>query len=98
MTTLLLPETYVYRYNIFKNLRESACEMIRLKVKELAAAQGLSQGLLARKANMDVKTLKRIYRDPTAEISSFTLDKLAKALNVDASELVESIPDESPSR
>ena len=68
--------------------------MIRLKVKEFAEAQGLSQGLLARKANMDVKTLKRIYRDPTAEISSFTLDKLAKALNVDASELVESIPDE----
>ena len=94
MALLLLPETYVYRYNICKNLRESTCEMIRLKVKELATAQGLSQGLLARKANMDVKTLKRIYRDPTAEISSFTLDKLAKALNVDASELVESIPDE----
>jgi transcriptional regulator with XRE-family HTH domain len=98
MTSLLLPETYVSRYNIFKNLRESMCEMIRLKVKELAETQGLSQGLLARKANMDVKTLKRIYRDPTAEISSFTLDKLAKALNVDASELVESIPDESPFR
>ena len=94
MATILLPETYVCHYNICKNLKESVCVMIRLKVKELAAAQGLSQGLLARKANMDVKTLKRIYRDPTAEISSFTLDKLAKALNVDASELVESIPDE----
>jgi DNA-binding Xre family transcriptional regulator len=66
--------------------------MIRLKVKEVAAQKGIGQGALARKANMDVKTLKRIYRDPFAEISTFTLDKLATALDVDASELLESVP------
>ena len=69
--------------------------MIRLKVQEIAARQGISQGKLARMADMDVKTLKRIYRNPTAEVSSFTLDKLAKALGVDASELIESILDDS---
>lgn len=68
--------------------------MIRLKVKEVAAQRGIGQGALARKANMDVKTLKRIYRNPTAEISTVTLDKLAKALEVDASVLIESVPDE----
>lgn len=66
--------------------------MIRLKVKEVAAHQKIGQGALARKANMDVKTLKRIYRDPYAEISTFTLDKLATALQVDVSLLVESEP------
>ncbi len=68
--------------------------MIRLKVKEIATQQGISQGRLARMADMDVKTLKRIYRNPYAEVSSFTLDKLAQALGVDASELIESVPDE----
>lgn len=67
--------------------------MIRLKVKEIAAEKGIGQGKLARLADMDVKTVKRIYRDPTSEISTGTLDKLAKALEVDASELIESVPD-----
>lgn len=66
--------------------------MIRLKVKEVAAQKKISQGKLARLADMDTKTLKRIYRDPTAEINMSTLDKLAIALNVDASLLIESDP------
>lgn len=68
--------------------------MIRLKVKELAKAQGIGQGKLARLADTDVKTVKRIYRNPYAEISTFTLDKFAKALGVDASKLIESVPDD----
>jgi DNA-binding Xre family transcriptional regulator len=67
--------------------------MIRLKVKEVAQVKGVGQGKLARLADMDVKTVKRVYRDPYAEISTFTLDKFAKALGVDASELIESVPD-----
>ena len=66
--------------------------MIRLKVKEIATLRKLGQGKLARLADMDVKTLKRIYRDPMADISMATLDKLAVALNVDASLLIESEP------
>lgn len=68
--------------------------MIRIKVQEVAQAKGIGQGKLARMADMDTKTLKRIYRDPYADISIYTLDKLAKALQVDASELIESVPDE----
>lgn len=66
--------------------------MIRLKVKEIASLKKFGQGKLARLADMDVKTLKRIYRDPMADISMATLDKLAVALNVDASLLIESEP------
>ncbi|QBD79883.1 XRE family transcriptional regulator [Ktedonosporobacter rubrisoli] len=68
--------------------------MIRLKVKEVATAKGFGQGKLMRRADIDVKTLQRIYRNPYAEISTFTLDKLALALNVDVRELIESVPDD----
>lgn len=70
--------------------------MVRLrieKIKEYASQQGLSQNALARRADMDVKTIQRLYKDPTAEFSSITLGKLAKALGVSSSELIEDIED-----
>ena len=68
--------------------------MIRLRIKEIAKAKGFSQGELSRRANIDENTLKRIYRNPLAIITTETLDKLAKALGVSATELIASIPDE----
>ncbi|EFH86612.1 helix-turn-helix domain-containing protein [Ktedonobacter racemifer] len=68
--------------------------MIRLKVKEVAAEKGIGQGKLARLADMDIKTVRRIYQKPTLPVSTETLDKIAKVLQVDASTLLESIPDE----
>ncbi len=68
--------------------------MIRLRVKEVAQEKGFSQGRLSRVANIDENTLKRIYRDPYAIITTETLDKLAKALGVPASELIEDVPGE----
>jgi len=66
--------------------------MIRLKVKELAQEQGLSQRKLAKMANIDIKNIQKIFRYPTTKIvTTETLDKLAKALHVDASELIESV-------
>ena len=65
--------------------------MIRIKVQQIAIEKGIGQGKLARMADMDRKTLKRIYKDPFADISIYTLDKLATALGVNASEL--SVPD-----
>ena len=67
--------------------------MIRLRIKEIAREKGFSQGELSRRANIDENTLKRIYRNPLAIITTETLDKLSKALGVSASELIESIPD-----
>jgi transcriptional regulator with XRE-family HTH domain len=68
--------------------------MIRLKVKEIAESQGISQSKLGRMADIDAKTIRRIYKRPTTSVTIILLDRLAKALKVDASELVESIPDE----
>jgi DNA-binding Xre family transcriptional regulator len=49
---------------------------------------------LSHRANIDENSLKRIYLNPTAVITIETLDKLAKALGVNTSELIESVPDE----
>lgn len=66
--------------------------MIRLRIQEIARVKGISQGKLSRKADIDVKTLRRIFRNPTEIVTTDTLDKLAIALNVDASLLIESDP------
>ena len=68
--------------------------MIRLRVKEVAQEKGFSQGRLSRVANIDENTLKRIYRDPYAIITTETLDKLARALGAPSSALIEDVPDE----
>ena len=67
--------------------------MIRLKVKELAEQQGLNMAQLARKADIDQRTLRRVYRDPTQEISTLVLGKLATALNVSPGDLLEVVDD-----
>jgi DNA-binding Xre family transcriptional regulator len=65
--------------------------MLRLRVKEIAQQQGLGQGKLARMADMDIKTLARIYKNPYAEVSSVTLEKLARALSVSVADLIEEV-------
>ena len=65
--------------------------MLRLRVKEIAQQQGLGQGKLARMADIDIKTLARIYKNPYAEVSSVTLDKLAHALSVSVADLIEEV-------
>ena len=64
------------------------------KIREYMEAKQLSQNALARRADMDVKTLQRMFRDPTAEFSSLTLGKLAGALDVPSSELIEDITEQ----
>lgn len=66
--------------------------MIRLRVKEVAQAKGLSQSKLGRLADVDVRTMRRIYREPTAPVTTTILDRIATALNVDVSLLLESDP------
>jgi DNA-binding Xre family transcriptional regulator len=66
---------------------------IRLRVKEVAREKGISQGKLSRSSDVDIKTMQKIYRHPTSIVTTETLDKIAKVLGVDASELIESVPD-----
>jgi transcriptional regulator with XRE-family HTH domain len=68
--------------------------MLRLRVKEVAKEKGFSQGRLARAADMATNTLRAIYRDPYREVSTITINKLAKALSVPVTELIEDVSEE----
>ncbi|QBD81102.1 XRE family transcriptional regulator [Ktedonosporobacter rubrisoli] len=70
--------------------------MISLKVQEIAKSKGISQRQLSLRSGVDIRTVQRIFRNPTKIVHTDTLDKFAKVLGVDASELIESIPDEEP--
>ena len=74
--------------------RQSRRRMIRLRVKEVATQRGINMAQLSRKANIDPRTLRRIYHYPTATVSTDTLNKLAAALGVSPTELIENVPDE----
>ena len=77
----------------FEKKRENS--MVRLRVKEIAEKKGFNMSSLARRADIAFTTVKKIFRDPYAEVSTYTLDKLARALEVDVRELIESVPDEN---
>jgi DNA-binding Xre family transcriptional regulator len=67
--------------------------MIRLKIKEVAQQKGYSMSRLSRESNMAYKTIQTIWRDPYHEVTTTTLNKLARTLGVDPSELIEYLPE-----
>lgn len=72
--------------------------MIYIRLKEIAQEKGFSQGKLSRASDVDDNTIKRIYKNPTAIVTTETLSKLARALKVSVHELIVEIPDEKQER
>lgn len=68
--------------------------MIRLKIKEVAQQKGMSMSRLSRESNMAYKTVQTIWRNPDHEVTTTTLNKLARTLAVHPCELIEYILDE----
>jgi DNA-binding Xre family transcriptional regulator len=66
--------------------------MIRLKIKEIAESKGINQGQLSRLADVGYSTIRRIFDDPYYSVNFTTLERIAKALNVSATELLEEVP------
>lgn len=67
--------------------------MVRLKVREIAETKGISMSRLSRLADVHYKTIQHIWRDPYSGINTKTLEKIAKALDVATSELIEDVAD-----
>ena len=68
--------------------------MLRLKIKEIAESKGINQGKLSRLADVGYSTIRRIFDDPHYSINFSTLERIAKALGVPATELIEDVPDD----
>jgi len=65
--------------------------MFRLKVKEFAEQQGISQRQLCLRSSVDITTIRSIFRNPHTAVSVEALTRLARVFDVDVSELIESV-------
>ena len=66
---------------------------VRLRVKEVAKAKGLSMTRLHTKSEVAYNTVRKIFRNPYADITISTLARLAQALGVSTAELLEDVPE-----
>ncbi len=66
--------------------------MLKWHVKELIEARSMSMGKLSHKANLSYETVKEICRNPFHVGKVSTWNKLAKALEVDLSEVLREAP------
>ena len=67
--------------------------MVRIRVKEIAKQKGMSMGKLSRASDVTYRTIQRIYNDPAYIPTIPTLERIAKALGVATSDLIEDVPD-----
>lgn len=81
---------------ILTSTSEGQTDMRRLRVKEVAQAKGFTMARLQRAADINLKTIQAIWHNPQHDASFKTLDKIAKALGVPVTELIEDVPEELP--
>ena len=67
---------------------------LRLKVKEVAEEHGISMTKLHIKSEVAYSTVRRLFRDPFAEVTTTTINRLANALGVPPTHLLEDVPEE----
>ncbi len=67
---------------------------VRLKVREIAEAKKINMSKLSRMADVNYNTTRAIWDNEMKDVTVSTLEKIARALKVDVSELIEVLPDE----
>jgi len=71
--------------------------MIRLRLQEVLQAKGITQARLSRLTDVSMNTIQTIYHNPYHDVALSTLERLARGLKVEVSELYEVLPDEAES-
>ena len=69
--------------------------MIRLRLKEVLQEKKISQSKLSRLADVSISTIQDMYHNPYHDAVLSTLDRIAKALQVDVADLYEVLPDDA---
>lgn len=67
--------------------------MVRLKVREIAEAKKINMSKLSRMADVNYNTIRAIWDNERKDVTVSTLEKIARALKVDVSELIEVLPE-----
>ena len=70
--------------------------MIKLKVREFADARRINMAKLSRMADVNYNTIRAIYDNPNRDVAVTTLEKIAKALKVEVTDLYKIVPDDEP--
>ena len=68
--------------------------MLRLRIKEVAESKGYNMSTLSRASDVPFITIRRAWKNPYYELRLTTLHKIALALGVPTSELIEDEPEE----
>jgi DNA-binding Xre family transcriptional regulator len=68
--------------------------MVRLKIREIAEAKKINMSKLSRMADVNYNTIRAIWDNEMKDVTVSTLEKIARALKVDVSELIEVLLDE----
>jgi DNA-binding Xre family transcriptional regulator len=76
---------------IHRKHRSDRTHMQRLKVKEVAQSKKITMAKLSRLADVNPRTVEAIFKDPYRDVAYSTLAKLARALDVDVSDLIEDV-------
>jgi DNA-binding Xre family transcriptional regulator len=70
-----------------KKLRSRKLVRIHLRVKEVAQARKIEAAKLSRMADLNYATVLALFNKPDRDVSILTLEKVARALNVDIHDL-----------
>ncbi len=63
--------------------------MVRVKVRELAQDKGFTISSLQRAADVNYRTVLRLWNEPQKDVSLSTLEKIAAALGVRVADLLD---------
>ena len=67
---------------------------VRLKVRETAELKGYNISMLSRKSDIGLSTVRRLWHDPYRHVDFYVLERLAKALDVSVTALIEDVADD----
>ena len=68
--------------------------MLRLRVKEVAQEKHMSMHKLSLKSEVSYHVIRGIFNDPFKIINTDTLNRIAEALEVPVTEIIEDVPKE----
>ena len=66
---------------------------VLLKVREIAEQKGYNIFTLSRKSDVGLSTVWRLWHDPYRHVDFYVLERIAKALEVPVTALIEDVPD-----
>ena len=68
---------------------------MRVKIKEVASEKGISMTRLSQRSEVAYNTVRKLFRDPYAEVTLSTLRRLADVLDVSTCEVIEDVPEDT---